>query len=128
MYIPAENIYYETMIKEDEVDEDFLQYAQSKRVFPVSPNSFFAYLQTIAIGLRGMKIEEWARAIDSNLQRLKQDLGLFIEEFEQIGGHLKNLRQKYESAEKRLGRFEDQFGHLEIPADQERLKVVPGSS
>ncbi|MBI2083391.1 MAG: DNA recombination protein RmuC [Deltaproteobacteria bacterium] len=121
MYIPAENVYYETIIKEDEVGSEFLDYAQKKRVFPVSPNSFYAYLQTIAIGLRGMKIEEWAKTIDANLQSLKQDLGRFVEEFSQVGGHLKNLRLKYESAEKRLERFQDDLTTLEVPTENKKL-------
>lgn len=127
MYIPAENVYYEIMIKDDEIDEDFLVYAQKKRVFPVSPNSFHAYLQTIAIGLRGMKIEEWAKNLDASLQQLREDLLRFVDEFGQVGGHLKNLRQKYESAEKRLGQFQEKLSNLEAPSETERLKVVPGA-
>jgi len=120
MYIPAENIYYESIIKDTELEADLLTYAQKKRVFPVSPNSFYAYLQTIVIGLRGMKIEEWAHTLDGNLQRLKDDLVRFMEEFGQVGGHLKNLRQKYESAERRLGRFDEKLSQLEVPSEKER--------
>ena len=43
MYIPAENVYYETVLK-DGSDEDILDYAWKRRVFPTSPNSFFAFL------------------------------------------------------------------------------------
>lgn len=128
MYIPAENVYYETIIKGDETDGDFLDYAQKKRIFPVSPNSFYAYLQTIAIGLRGMKIEEWAKELDANLQHLRGDLSRFTEEFSQVGGHLKNLRQKYESAEKKLDRFQENLNQLEVPTETERLKVVSENS
>ncbi|MBI2500666.1 MAG: DNA recombination protein RmuC [Deltaproteobacteria bacterium] len=127
MYIPAENIYYEAIIKDETLEADLLSYAQKKRVFPVSPNSFYGYLQTIAIGLRGMKIEEWAHSLDTHLQRLKEDLKRFVEEFAQIGLHLKNLRQKYESAEKRLEKFGDKMADLEAPAEQERLKVLPSA-
>src|SRR6202162_228221 len=74
MYVPAENVYYETIIKED-VGEDrqLFSYALAKRVIPVSPNSFYAYVQTILLGLRGMKVEERAQEILGELSRLRGD-------------------------------------------------------
>src|SRR3712207_8872265 len=40
-----------------------LAYAHEKRVIPVSPTRLTAYLQVIALGLRGMQIEECAREV-----------------------------------------------------------------
>src|SRR5437588_4843799 len=61
MYVPAENVYYETIIKDDVAeDRQLFSYALERRVIPVSPNSFYAYIQTILLGLRGMKVEESA--------------------------------------------------------------------
>ncbi len=131
MYIPAENVYYEAIIKDEDLEADLLSYCQKKRVFPVSPNSFHAYLQTIAIGFRGMKIEEWAQSLDASLERLKEDLTRFADEFGQIGGHLKNARQKYETAERRLDNFQEKLVNLEAPgspaSETEKLKALPGA-
>ena len=44
MYIPAENIYYETIVKYDSDTKDILQYAMEKKVIAVSPNLLYAYL------------------------------------------------------------------------------------
>src|SRR4029434_7381584 len=64
MYIPAENVYYETIIRDGSPDEKSLcRYAMSKQVIPVSPNSLYAYLQAIVLGLKGMKIEDRAKEI-----------------------------------------------------------------
>ncbi len=107
MYIPAENIYYAIIVRNDGSDEDALfQYALKRRVIPVSPNSFFAYLQTILLGLRGLRVEESAREIMDNLARLKKDLDNFTEDFRVIGQHLGNAQKRYEEADKRLGRVE----------------------
>ncbi len=112
MYIPAENVYYETIIKDDNIAEDepsIMTYAFSKRVVPVSPNSFYAYLHTICMGLRGLEIEENARLIMDQLSRLKTDFSRFKEDFSLLGKHLGNSRSKYEEVERRLGRFEDKL-------------------
>jgi DNA recombination protein RmuC len=60
MYVPAENIYYETIIKEDSVEEDssIYSYAAGKHVVPVSPNTFYAHLRVIAPGSQGFADRE----------------------------------------------------------------------
>ncbi len=107
MYIPAENVYYEMIIKNEWSDaQPLFQYALSRRVIPVSPNSFYAYLQTILLGLRGMRVEESAREIMDHLARLRKDLDLFTDEFRVVGKHLDDAVKRYADAEKRLGRVE----------------------
>src|SRR5207249_715067 len=76
MYVPAENVYYEIIIKDetDLADDPIATYALSKRVVPVSPNSLYAYLQVIILGLRGLRIEANAQIILNDLARLAGDL------------------------------------------------------
>src|SRR5512143_10837 len=92
MYIPAENVYYELIIKDEAIDTEkgLLYYSFAKRVIPVSPNSFYAYLQTILLGLKGLHIEERAQEILTNLARLSGDFRKFQEECELVGKHLTN--------------------------------------
>ena len=116
MYIPAENVYYETIIKDESPGEDkgIASYAFSKRVVPVSPNSFYAYLQTILLGLRGMEISKQAQEILSHLTRLKNDFDRFTEDFDVIGKHLGNTRSKYEEAQRKLERFGETFRNYSL--------------
>jgi DNA recombination protein RmuC len=137
MYIPTESVYYEIIIKDDNLAEDgsIMTYAFSKRVVPVSPNSLYAYLHTISLGLRGLQIEENARFIIQQLDRLKVDFEKFKEDFLMVGKHLSNSRGKYEDAERRLARFEDKLLSstagkekemvLETEQDIERLPLQP---
>jgi DNA recombination protein RmuC len=125
MYIPAENVYYETIIKADDDDGEkaLYAYATAKQVMPVSPNSFYAYLLTLAQGFRGMRIEEKAQEILGYLSRLRQDLGRFADDFRTVGRHLGNAQTKFDDAEKRLTRFEEKLinasGSSEEPAQLE---------
>jgi DNA recombination protein RmuC len=114
MYIPAENIYYETILKDEAFGEEkgTFTYAMQKKVMPVSPNSFYAYLQVIILGLKGLQIEKSAQEIIKSLARLSGDLGRFQTDFELIGTHLQNARSKYDDAEKRLDRFTDRLDKL----------------
>jgi DNA recombination protein RmuC len=108
MYIPAENIYYETIIKDEEPGDDMaiFNYAMKKKVVPVSPNTFYAYLQTIMLGLKGLSVEERSREILENLARLQRDFDSFSNDFRVLGQHLDNSAKKYAEAQKRFEKVE----------------------
>lgn len=118
MYIPAENVYYETIIRDEALGEEkgILGYALERRVIPVSPNSFYAYLQAIALGLSGLQIEKRAQEIMRYLARLQGDFDRFKEEYEVLGGHIERARKKYEEADRSLGRFGDKLLSASEPA------------
>jgi len=111
MYIPAENVYYETIIKEEGLGKEtsLLNYALEKRVIPVSPNCFYAYLQAIALGLRGLQIEKRAQEIMQQLKRIAGDFDRFKSEYSTLGGHIDRARKKYEDANRCLDRFEEKL-------------------
>lgn len=45
MYIPTDNVNYETIIKDESTDErGIMAHTFKKHVIPVSPNCFYAYL------------------------------------------------------------------------------------
>jgi DNA recombination protein RmuC len=124
MYIPAENVYYETIIKDEGLGEDqgIISHALARRVIPVSPNSFYAYLQAIVLGLKGLQIEKQAQEIMQYLGRLQGDFGRFREDFSTLGGHVERARKKFEEASVKLGRFEEKLigagePTYELPAD-----------
>lgn len=121
MYIPAENIYYETIIKEEPLTEEkgLFNYALQKRVIPVSPNSFFAYLQVIVLGLKGMQIEKSARLIFQALAQLEGDFDRFRSDFQVLGTHLSNARGKFDEAEKKLDRLSTRLEQLAATAEKE---------
>jgi DNA recombination protein RmuC len=112
MYIPAENVYYETIVGYKGEDSDVLAYALDKKVIPVSPNLLYAYLMTVVMGLHGLQIEQQAAQIHRNLKKLNASLGEFVGDWDVLGTHLRNAYGKYEEGQKRLDRFGLQLGQV----------------
>jgi len=131
LYIPAENVYYETITKDDSFGEEkgILNYALNKRVIPVSPNSFYAYLQVIVLGLKGLKIEEHAREIQSLLGGLGKDLKDFQDDFRVVGKHITDARNRFDEARSRLEKFTFRLEQIEtqpsLPLHEKELKNRP---
>lgn len=104
MFVPSETVYYEILMTEDAKNGRLDAYCRNKSVIPVSPNTLYAYISAIVMGLRGMQIEENARRLAGNLAGLKKQFESFGEIFDKLGTHLHNAQQSYENAESKLTR------------------------
>lgn len=109
MYVPAEGVYYEIVVRDDALWDFCLQH----HVVPVSPNSFLAYLQTILVGLRGLKVEEQAREILSSLRQVRHDFKQFAEDFGTVGKHLTNAKNRFDDSARRLDKFANRLEQIE---------------
>ena len=112
-YIPAENVYYETIVKYAGETHDILQYCFDKKVIPVSPNLLYTYLMTVAMGLHGLQIEKQAAEIRQNLKKLNASFGDFGSNWEVLGKHLRNAYSQYEEGQKKLDRFGMQLDQIQ---------------
>jgi DNA recombination protein RmuC len=114
MYIPAENVFYETVITDSLTNKDYeiFNYAIKNHVIPVSPNSFYAYLMAIVYGLRGFKIEQRAKTIIGELSQIQEKFGRFFTDFTMLGKHLGNAGAKYEETVKRAEKLNDQINRI----------------
>ncbi len=111
MFIPAEGIYYDLMVNEVGAvkanTRDLLEYAVwEKNVHIVSPNSFYAYLQTILQGLRAFKIEESAKDIKKNVEVLNKHLGVFDSYMQKLGGNISTMVNSYNATYKEFGKID----------------------
>lgn len=104
MYIPAESVYYQISR-----DEELGSYAKARRIIFVSPNTFYAYLQAILYGLRGVHIQRNIQKIFSQLGSIQVDFKKFQEDFDTVGSHLSNAAKKYNEARLKLGTFTDKL-------------------
>lgn len=124
MYIPAENVYYEIIIKDDD-EQGLLDYLTQKRIMPVSPNSFYAYMRTILFGLQGLQIEKRAKEIMGQLEKLAREHGKFEQEFDILGKHIGSASKKFDEAEKRLYKVTNQLDHARLGVEHGSVESLP---
>jgi len=108
MFIPAELVFHEVLR-----NSELHSYCLKKHVIPVSPSSFYAYLQAIAVGFRGLKIQAEAKKIEAVLGRLKKDFERFGVDFMKVGKHLRDASTQYANVEDRvdkIGRVIEKLG------------------
>jgi DNA recombination protein RmuC len=102
MFVPSEAVYYELLRSTDSRKIALDAYCRSRKIVAVSPNTLFAHLSVIAMGLRGMQIEENAKRLSANLDGLRKHVENFSKPFKTLGTHLKNAGASYDESEKRL--------------------------
>lgn len=110
MYCPAENVYYEAMVRQEESAADsIVSYAAQRKVVPVSPNTLYAYLLTIAYGLKGMQIERQAEAIRGELAQFQKKFLQFFKVYEKVGKNLDLAHRHFDDASKKASRLNDRM-------------------
>lgn len=100
MYIPSEAVYYEVVNSSSLFD-----YSQEKRVLPVSPTTFYAYIRAILMSFEGQKIEDRAKEILASLRAIQKD-------FEKAQDNLGILQKHLTNAYNMMGNVFNSFGSL----------------
>jgi DNA recombination protein RmuC len=101
MFVPAENVFYELIGR-----PELLAYGRERKVVLVSPNTMYAYIQALAVGFRGMKIQDEARRVQEILADLGTRFGKFQDHFNMVGKHLENAKTQFDRALRDVQRFE----------------------
>jgi len=120
MYVPAENVYYEMIVRDElRTGTGVGEYALRRKVIAVSPGSFYAYLQAIAHGLRGLRIERRASEIMDQLTAVRDACARLREAHRVVGRHLANAAAGAGQTERRLAELEARLARLagEEPPD-----------
>ena len=121
MFVPSETVYYELLMSTDGKGLPLDAYCRERQVIAVSPNTLYAHLCVIAMGLRGMQTEENVRRLLGSLSGLEKQLEKFAEKFGVLGTHLKNAAQTYGDADKLLEKTQDGLDGMLAPAPAEPL-------
>jgi DNA recombination protein RmuC len=121
MYVPSEAIYYEIIINQPEL----LEYGNKRKVYFVSPNSFYYFLKIIMIGLEGAKIEEASRRILKGVKGVQQEALKFAEDLNILLNHIdraKNASSRVQLNFHKLSGKIDNLSVLEIEKGREKLE------
>lgn len=85
MYIPSESVYYEIVN-----NPNLYEYSSKKRVLPVSPMTFYAFLRSILLGFEGQKISQQAHKILANLRSIQKEYTKVGETLDTLQRHVNN--------------------------------------
>jgi DNA recombination protein RmuC len=111
MFIPSEAIYYDLLVNKVGAvsvnTRDLIEYAfKDKKVIIVSPTSFLAYLQTVLQGLRAMQIEESAKEIKINVEKLGKHLLSYDDFMQKLGNTMSTSVNQYNLAYKEFKKID----------------------
>jgi DNA recombination protein RmuC len=125
MFIPSEAIYYDLLVNKVGTvkvnTRDLIEYAfRDKKVVIVSPTSFLAYLQTVLQGLKAMQIEEKAKEIRANIEKLGNHIGSYDEFMKKLGvsmsttvNHYNNAYKEFKKIDKDITKITDKESKVE---------------
>jgi DNA recombination protein RmuC len=108
MFIPSEGVYYDLLSNTvGGGEENLIQRAAGKyKVIIVSPTSFLAYLQTVLQGLKAMEIEEKAKDIIKNVEKLGSHLSKYDDYYQKLGNSLSTTINHYNAGYKELAKVD----------------------
>lgn len=105
MYIPSEPAYHDITMNMPEL----MDYGHEKKVYFVSPNTFYYFLKIVMIGLEGAKIEEASKKILEGLKAVKNSSKEFEDELGTLSTHVNNaqstlqrVKSKYEELDSKI--------------------------
>lgn len=113
MYIPSEAVYYEVVNS-----PSLFEYAGEKRVLPVSPTTFYAYMRAILMSFEGQKIEEKAREILGSIRAIQKD-------YSKVDDNLNVLQRHLNNANNMIGNVMGDFAKLGQKIENASNKQLP---
>jgi DNA recombination protein RmuC len=98
MFIPAEGVFYSLLNSEvgSTINSvNLIEYAFEKKVMIVSPTSFYAYLQTVLLGLKKLEIEKSTQDIIKKVAELGKHFKMYSDIHDRLGKNLKTVVTQY---------------------------------
>ena len=126
MYVPAEGVYAE-VLRLAHAGRPLFERALAAKVVPMSPLTLYGYLQTVLMGLNCLRIEANAGHMLDYCNRLQGDVERFAREYDTMGMHLLNARNRYEEGTRRLARFRESLDRVAGLDEPDEIAGAPPS-
>lgn len=131
MFIPSEAIYYETIAEKNYLGEPstIYEFARENGVIPVSPNTFYAFLQIIMIAVRNIEIIKSAKKLQEGLRALQSSFELFYNKYKKIGESIEKAQEAYRVGDGHIERYKRQLDStLQLEELPEEVTALPEKS
>ena len=115
MYIPLENLYHFLLTSEIGANRTpVIQYAFSKKVILVSPQTLMAYLETIRHSMKLFSLQTDTKNILATHEKIKLEIRKFIESFDDVTKRLDQTVKSFEALKTtRVNKLEKSFEELD---------------
>jgi DNA recombination protein RmuC len=125
MFIPSEAVYYETIAENNFLGMPSRLYAvaQEHNVIPVSPNTFYAFLQVLLLGIKNIDIIKEAKKLQEGLDALERNFELFYKQYEDVGREIAKASESFRKGDAHIKRFKN---NLEATLKLEGLEQIEG--
>tara|TARA_B100000900_G_scaffold40941_1_gene30665 strand:- start:737 stop:1762 length:1026 start_codon:yes stop_codon:yes gene_type:complete len=115
MYIPLENLYHYLLTSEIGANRvPVIQYAFSKKVILVSPQTLMAYLETIRHSMKLFSLQTDTKNILATHEKVKVEIRKFIESFDDVTKRLDQTVKSFDTLKTtRVNKLEKSFEELD---------------
>ncbi|HAU99300.1 MAG: hypothetical protein UX04_C0002G0187 [Microgenomates group bacterium GW2011_GWF2_45_18] len=120
MYLPSESIFYEIANS-----SELMESARNARVYPVSPSTLYAHLQTLLLSFEGKKIEQKTREIMKLIHAIQKDYEKTNTALSVLGKHVTNSYNTFSSVESAYSKLGQKIEMTDLLGDREEPVALP---
>lgn len=132
MFVPAEGVYHNLISQSVGTvrvnSQNLIEYAFKKGVMIVSPTSFFAYLQTVLLGLKALQIEDSVKNIQKHAENLMRHMKAYEDHHNRLGKQLETTVRTYTSSSQELKKIDKDIYRITEGAAGKEMEPLELSS
>lgn len=122
MYVPSEAVYY------DIVNSNLINYAYKRRVMPVSPSTFYAFLRSVLLSFEGQKIAAEIKTIQAAMRAIHTETEKFADILQTLQTHINNTYNTMSRAATQFLSLSSKVENVQKIGDKKEEKLIEPKS